>query len=722
MINKNNPKKTTVRNKSASSVSEDIVRKYIDLFDRLPIGIYRTTPEGKILTANPAFLNLLGYSDMEDLEGIDLNKTHKSPDARNTFRREIEEKGEIFAKESILKSREGKYIIVEEYAKVHKNDNGDVLFYEGIVIDSTLKKHNEERIYFLSRLKELILNISTSFVNIRLSDIDDQIVFSLKSIGHFIGADRSYVFLFDDPDMQTMSNTHESVSEDISSVMAELQELPASKFPWWLDNLKKNKPIIIPDIDDLPDEAASEKKLFKHQHIKSLFAVPMFFEYRLIGFLGFDMVKRFKVVDDEILELLNIAASLFANILNYQKTEYEIIEYRQKLEKMVDQRTQELETLNEQLRIIADSSNDVIWTMDTNLRTTFMSPSVFQHLGYRPEEYMALPLEKRMPAESINKVKQIFKDVKTRFENGEKIDSQELLVFEILHQCKNGEKIWGEVSFSLLADDKGEIVGVHGITRNIHNRKLAEIALWESNQRLKSLVENTTDWIWEVDTKGIYTYSSPMCETILGFKPEETMGKSFADFLDPEARENSVRYFKNTLNTRKPFKNFENIAIHKNGRKVYLETSGVPIFDINGKFKGYRGIDRDITEKKQFESVMRNSQFKHSQHMRNTMLAYIEWDSNFEVIEWNAAAKKLFGFNKSQAMVENILGKLLAPAKKEKTIADFHRTLKSGKATRLITQCITNLGKEINCEWNNTPLADGSGNPIGMASLVRLAE
>jgi len=208
--------------KDASSASEDIVRKYIELFDRLPIGIYRTTPDGKVLTANPAFLSMLGYTSADDLEDIDLNKTHKSPEDRLKFMREIEEKGEIYAKESSLVDRDGNEVVVEEYAKVYRSSDGDPLFYEGIVIDITGKKKDRERINYLNNFKEIIFNLTASFINIRLSDIDDQIVYSLKTIGDFIGADRSYVFLFDDDEMQFMSNTHEYVAEGVSSVIDEL--------------------------------------------------------------------------------------------------------------------------------------------------------------------------------------------------------------------------------------------------------------------------------------------------------------------------------------------------------------------------------------------------------------------------------------------------------------------------------------------------------------------
>lgn len=705
--------------KDASAVNEDIVRKYIDLFDRLPIGIYRTTPEGRVLTANPAFLSMLGYTDAEDLEDIDLNKTHKGPQNRLEFVREIEEKGEIFAKESVLVDRNGKEIVVEEYAKVFRNADGDPLFYEGIVINITEKKKDRGRINYLGNFKDLIFNLTTSFINIRLSDIDDQIVYSLKSIGDFIGADRSYVFLFDDDEMTTMSNSHEYVAEGVSSVIDELQDMNTADYPWWIDNLKMNRAIIVPDVYDLSEKARNEKEIFIRQGILSLFAVPMFFDYRLIGFLGFDMVKQYKVVDDETLDLLNITASLFANILNYQKMELNAIEREKQLEKQVEERTQELSNLNKQLRLIAESSNDVVWTMDVNLQTTYMSPSVMKQLGYTQEEYTQLPLDKRLPPESVKKVKEVYLKELDLIKAGKKKPDEHSSIFEMLHMSKSGEMIWGEVSFNFLFDKDGNINGIHGITRNIQDRKKVQTALWESNERFKALVENTSDWIWEVDVNGNYTYVSPMSEHIFGFKPDELIGKSFSDFLDPVTKQDALNYFRNIAGSRIAFKNLENVVIHKNGRKVYLETSGIPIYNIAGEFTGYRGIDRDVSEKRSIEAALKHSQLKLTQHLRNTPMGYIEWDTNFEVIEWNPAAQKLFGYNKTEAMMGNMILKLVPPEIQEEIKAVFPQILGTGKPVRKVNYNITRDGNRILCEWFNTPLFNAEEQIIGLASLVR---
>jgi PAS domain S-box-containing protein len=153
---------------------------------------------------------------------------------------------------------------------------------------------------------------------------------------------------------------------------------------------------------------------------------------------------------------------------------------------------------------------------------------------------------------------------------------------------------------------RGSIIAC-AIFRDITERKLTEDALRESEERFRSLVETTIDWVWEVDRKGTYTYASPRISTLLGYAPEEIIGKTPFDFMQPDEAERIAEFFRSAVTSGKPFKNLENINRHKDGRLVVLETSGVPFFDPHGGLRGYRGIDRDITERKLAEDSLKAS-------------------------------------------------------------------------------------------------------------------
>ncbi len=127
-------------------------------------------------------------------------------------------------------------------------------------------------------------------------------------------------------------------------------------------------------------------------------------------------------------------------------------------------------------------------------------------------------------------------------------------------------------------------------------------ALRASEERFRSLVETISDWVWEVDRSGAYTYSSPQIYDLLGYRPEEILGKTIFDLMTPEEAQRIGAQFRDAVANQKPLDRLENVARHKDGHLVVLETSGVPFLDAYGGVWGYRGIDRDITNRKQAES------------------------------------------------------------------------------------------------------------------------
>jgi PAS domain S-box-containing protein len=142
------------------------------------------------------------------------------------------------------------------------------------------------------------------------------------------------------------------------------------------------------------------------------------------------------------------------------------------------------------------------------------------------------------------------------------------------------------------------------IVQDVSRLKEIENMLWESRQRFLSLVETTSDWIWEVDQKGVYTYSNQKVKDILGYDRLEVLGKTPFDFMPRDEAKKINGFFKKMAKFREPFSRLENVNLHKDGREVVLETSGVPVFDEHGEYLGYRGIDRDITSRKRAEKKL----------------------------------------------------------------------------------------------------------------------
>jgi len=151
------------------------------------------------------------------------------------------------------------------------------------------------------------------------------------------------------------------------------------------------------------------------------------------------------------------------------------------------------------------------------------------------------------------------------------------------------------------------------LRRQISTRLHIERQLQASEARFRALVETTSDFVWEVDADGRYTYASPKVTAILGYLPDDILGRTPFDIMPPEEGACLREIFRQITADKRPFSGLENIAIHKDGHRIVLETSGEPVLDTDGRLLGYRGIDRDITIRKQEQEALLNAKTKAEQ-------------------------------------------------------------------------------------------------------------
>ena len=177
------------------------------------------------------------------------------------------------------------------------------------------------------------------------------------------------------------------------------------------------------------------------------------------------------------------------------------------------------------------------------------------------------------------------------------------------------------------------------IIQDVSWLKRIERLLRDSRQKFLSLVEATSDWIWEVNKNVEYTYSNQKVKDILGYEPAEIIGKTPFDLMHADEARRVKSEFKKVTDARKPFSELENINLHKNGHEVVLETSGVPILDENGKFWGYRGVDRDISIRKRIQAALQNAHDELEEKVNERTTELILKTENLE--EMNAALKVL---------------------------------------------------------------------------------
>jgi PAS domain S-box-containing protein len=246
-----------------------------------------------------------------------------------------------------------------------------------------------------------------------------------------------------------------------------------------------------------------------------------------------------------------------------------------------------------------------------------------------------------------------------------------------------GHGIWLYFTAAVLRDYQGNIAGAVETLEDISDRKKAEEELRASNEqiaaseeelrhqfdelgksedarresekRYRDLIETTSDWIWEVDKNGIYTYASPKIRDILGYEPDEIIGKTPFDLMPPGESEKVAGIFNSYIIAQKPFAGLENINVHKDGRHVVLETSGVPFFDDGHALLGYRGIDRDLTERKRMEDSLRADEEKYRSLVDNLNVGVYRNTTGFPG-RWlwaNPAFCRIFGYDSLEECLEH---------------------------------------------------------------------
>ncbi|NMB99704.1 MAG: PAS domain-containing protein, partial [Thermoanaerobaculaceae bacterium] len=133
--------------------------EFEELFKNLPIGLYISTPEGKITKANPAFLRILGYQDIDELKKISItSQIYKLPEMRKIFKEAVEKEGKITAFESEIKRKNGNVIFVRESAYAQFNDEGKTTAFIGAMEDITKQKLSELELNSATKLWERIFN------------------------------------------------------------------------------------------------------------------------------------------------------------------------------------------------------------------------------------------------------------------------------------------------------------------------------------------------------------------------------------------------------------------------------------------------------------------------------------------------------------------------------------------------------------------------------------
>lgn len=153
------------------------------------------------------------------------------------------------------------------------------------------------------------------------------------------------------------------------------------------------------------------------------------------------------------------------------------------------------------------------------------------------------------------------------------------------------------------------------------------------------------------------------------------------------------------------------------GKEKWIFAAAVPHRMSDGKLI-WTGYSMDITEQKQAQETIKQSEQRLRVHTQSSPLAYIEWDTGIHVLDWNKAAEEIFGYTKEQAIGRHGFDLMVPPELYDETDRVWDNLLRQSGNYRAKAKCINKSGKDIYCEWYNTPLVDEKGKVVGITSIV----
>jgi PAS domain S-box-containing protein len=400
----------------------------------------------------------------------------------------------------------------------------------------------------------------------------------------------------------------------------------------------------------------------------------------------------------------------------------------QELEKRVEERSVELSKTNMLLRqeiterkhmeeVLQDSEKkyrelingmkDTAWVIDFEGNFIDVNDAAVEVLGYSREELLAMGPNDIDSSLDDKKIANLIKGMPT----------DKLQVFETMHTTKDGKTIPVEIKSSLVTYQGQQ--AILSIARDITDRKQAEEALRESEERFRKVVETMEVGLGTIDENGVFNYVNKYFSKMLGYPINDMIGRSTFEFFYDETQRQAQKEVlaKRRAGMRDPTP-YDLTWRRKDGQKVYTILSPTPMFDADGHYTGSFAIITDITERKRMEEASRESEEKFRTFMETAsdLMHISDKDLNFTYV--NDAMARTLGYSK-----EEMIGMNLAQiVKKEVVQKDLKRNLevlkKQGEMSFESVR-VTKDGKEIYGELKTVAIFDKDGAFAGTRGVFR---
>lgn len=743
--------------------------RYDSPFDNLPIGIYRTTPQGKILYANAALIKMLGHETFADLASQNLLAEEFEPSySRQDFCERLERENQILGLEAIWKKQNSSVMFARENVKVVRDSNGSILYYEGTVEDITASKEAQTRLEVLHLQFKKVFDVSPYSMMITTLDEGRLIEVNEHYLAQF-GYERSEVIghtaqelnVWEDyRDRQKMVNIfkeHGCVRDMEINYRRKNGEIRIGLFS--AESMEfDNQQCIIATINDISERKQAESHLRdltnRFQKVFNVaphaMVIARLDDERYIDvnetFLqktGYSKEEVIGKTSDELglwvdaceraklYGLLKKTGSVRNFEILYRKSDGEIrvglnsaeiveLDNQKFVIAALNDITARKESENvlrasiDRYKLLAENSTDVISRHTPKGEYLYVSPATRNLLGYEPDEMVGKVVADFLHPEDARDLRKKQVDI---------LRSQNIYTQAYRYKCKNENYIWLESTIKNIRDPKTQrTTEIISVSRNITERKRAEEALQISEERFRNLALNSPDFIYVIDlTHQKAVYSN--CEEMFGYSQIELNHygflKSLVYFEDKEIAHDSWLKLLNgetgsvELRLRKKNGTWEWVNCRYNALS----------FDAQGNALQSLLTTSVITERKLAEELLQKYADDLNDLYQNAPCGYHSIDRDGIFVRINDTELKWLGYSRGELIGNLRISDLITPAERERFNRQFSLLKTRGWIKDFETEITCKDGSPFPILLNAAAVKDQNGNfIIGHITIYDITE
>lgn len=668
-----------------------------EILDDAVIGMYRTTPDGRVLMVNKALLKMLGYSSLDKFSPKNLNEKGYQPGyPRKDFRRLIEKEGSVVGFEAVWTGKNGKTIYARENAHVVRDGKGRVKYYEGTVEDISDRKSAEERTIRLNRVLRMVSSVGQLMIH--ESNQKTLLARACEAIVEEGGYRMAWIGLRNEKDTRVAPLASGGKGTDYLRKV-----LLQDEARWGNDGpegkaVASQAPSVCNNVDEDPSfEPWRDVTVRRGFHSMGCF--PMRVRGTVVGLLGVysETRDRFGLGENHLLMELadNIGFALWAIEARVQQAAAdEVIRDREFWLK----ESQRVARVGSYIYEVGSgtwscsAALDGLLGIDGAYERNFRSWLNLIHHDDRPSVLSAI----------------------RRFTTKQKQFSSE---FRIVRSAdKEVRWMWG--TGEVLRDAKGRIVRLFGTVQDITDRRLAEEALVQSEKLFHTSFENSSTGIALLDLDGKFRKVNAKFSEMIGYAREEISEYKCRDLASPDDAEVIDRVFADTFNGLPGGGIVEERCVRKDGRIIWVEFSVSMVRNQNGQPDFLIANFNDISERKRAEEAFRNEHILLRTLIDNLPNSIYVKDVKYRKTLANHANVEHTG----KTTESEVLGKtdfdLYSRELAEKYHTDDQKVIRDGKAI-LVTEEYS-IGRDGKRRWQLTskiPLRDKSGTIIGLIGI-----